>query len=176
MDILEKILKFLTARELVMLSLTSKALNLVVRTYIDHQVERMALRSQFEEFCERNRDCLLPKEVVLKDRLNQNTRPNLLLFSTGNHFIGEKRFFIKKGLIYCKIVRIAQKVQNTVPQRVKTQVPFLFSYYFVILTQGSVNGYGIEKYEGAIAIDLNQVNSWSLVVTTLFDRSNFEPP
>ena len=96
MDILEKILKFLTARELVMLSLTSKALNLVVRTYIDHQVERMALRSQFEEFCERNRDCLLPKEVVLKDRLNQNTRPNLLLFSTGNHFIGEKSFFTKK--------------------------------------------------------------------------------
>ena len=95
MDILEKILKFLTARELVMLSLTSKALNLVVRTYIDHQVERMALRLQFEEFCERNRDCLLPKEVVLKDRLNQSTRPNLLLFSTGNHFIGEKSFFIK---------------------------------------------------------------------------------
>ena len=63
---------------------------------IDHQVERMALRSQFEEFCERNRDCLLPKEVVLKDRLNQSTRPNLLLFSTGNHFIGEKSFFIKK--------------------------------------------------------------------------------
>ena len=89
MDILEKILKFLTARELVMLSLTSKALNLVVRTYIDHQCEKMAIRTQFDEFCERNRDCLLPKEVVLKDRLNQNSRPNLLLFSTGNHYMGK---------------------------------------------------------------------------------------
>lgn len=88
LDILEKILKFLTARELVMLSLTSKALNLVVRTYIDHQCERMTIRRQFDEFCERNRDCLLPKEVVLKDRLNQNLRPNLLLFSTGNHYMG----------------------------------------------------------------------------------------
>ena len=72
-----------------MLSLTSKALNLVVRTYIDHQCERMTIRRQFDEFCERNRDCLLPKEVVLKDRLNQNLRPNLLLFSTGNHYMGK---------------------------------------------------------------------------------------
>ena len=91
MDILEKILRFLTSRELVMLSLTSKSLNLVIKTYIDHQCERMALRSQFDEFCERNRECLLPKEVVLKDRLNQNRRPNLLLFSTGNHFIGKSK-------------------------------------------------------------------------------------
>ena len=72
-----------------MLSLSSKALNLVVRTYIDHQCERMTIRRQFDEFCERNRDCLLPKEVVLKDRLNQNLRPNLLLFSTGNHYMGK---------------------------------------------------------------------------------------
>ena len=89
MDILEKILKFLTARDLVMLSLTSKALNLVVRTYIDHQCERLNLREQLEQFCDRNKNCLLPKEMVLQERLNVNEKSNILLFSTGDHYRGK---------------------------------------------------------------------------------------
>ena len=164
MDILEKILKFLTARELVMLSLTSKALNLVVRTYIDHQVERMALRSQFEEFCERNRDCLLPKEVVLKDRLNQNTRPNLLLFSTGNHFIGEKSFFIRKqGLttvdVLCimKQLELLKKFKTLFLKGLKLEYHFFFILfcYPYLGTWGSVEG--IEILGGQIYTNFNRL-------------------
>ena len=90
-----------------MLSLTSKALNLVVRTYIDHQCERMTIRRQFDEFCERNRDCLLPKEVVLKDRLNQNLRPNLLLFSTGNHYMGKNPILCQVMLFFFNVNHFA---------------------------------------------------------------------
>ena len=89
MDVLEKILKLLTARDLAMLSLTSKALNFVVRTYVQHHCERTNLRVQFDDFCERNKDCLLPKEIALQERIKLNAKPNLLLFSTGNHYLGK---------------------------------------------------------------------------------------
>ena len=94
MDILEKIFKFLTTRDLVMLSLTSKALNFVVRTYVNHQCDKMNLRIQFDDFCDRNKNCLLPKELVLQDRLKHNAKPNLLLFSTGNHYLGNQIFYL----------------------------------------------------------------------------------
>ena len=88
MDILEKILKFLNSRDLAMLSLTSKTLNFVVRTYVSHQCDRFNLRGQVDHFFETNKSSLLPKEFALKERLKVNSRPMLLLYSTGTHYLG----------------------------------------------------------------------------------------
>ena len=90
MDILEKILKFLSARDLAMLSLTSKTLNFVVRTYVSHQCDRWNLKIQVDDFFQQNKDSLLPKEFALKERLKINSRPLLLLHSTGQHYLGKK--------------------------------------------------------------------------------------
>ena len=98
MDILEKILKFLNSRDLAMLSLTSKTLNFVVRTYVSHQCDRFNLRGQVDHFFEINKSSLLPKEFALKERLKVNSRPMLLLYSTGSHYLGTIKTL---GLSFC---------------------------------------------------------------------------
>ena len=91
-DILEKILNFLSSRDLAMLSLTSKPLNFVVRTYVSHQCDRLNLKNQVEDFFQENQASLLPKEFALKERLKINSRPLLLLHSTGQHYLGNYFF------------------------------------------------------------------------------------
>ena len=104
MDILEKILKFLSARDLAMLSLTSKTLNFVVRTYVSHQCDRWNLKIQVDDFFQQNKDSLLPKEFALKERLKINSRPLLLLHSTGQHYLGKEKSIciFRKD---CKLIR-----------------------------------------------------------------------
>jgi hypothetical protein len=88
MDILEKILKWLSPRDLAILGLTSRTLNFVARNYVSHRCDMYNLRVQVDDFFERNKDLLLPKECALQTRLEINQKPFLLLFSTDKHYLG----------------------------------------------------------------------------------------
>ena len=109
-DILEKILKFLSSRDLAMLSLTSKPLNFVVRTYVSHQCDRLNLKHQVEEFFQENKASLLPKEFALKERLKINSRPLLLLHSTGQHYLGNNFVFLYRILLRCNESKSQQSI------------------------------------------------------------------
>ena len=93
MDILEKILKWLTPRDLALLSLTSRTLNFVVRNYVGHQCDKYNLKVQVDDFFEQNKDILLPKEFALKEHLDLNPKPVLLMYSTGKHYLGNCQIF-----------------------------------------------------------------------------------
>ena len=110
LDILEKILKFLSSRDLAMLSLTSKPLNFVVRTYVSHQCDRLNLKHQVEEFFQENKASLLPKEFALKERLKINSRPLLLLHSTGQHYLGNNFVFLYRILLRCNESKSQQSI------------------------------------------------------------------
>ena len=89
MDILEKIFVRLSPRDLALLCLTSKAVNNLVREFIDHHSSSHGLPVKFLSFYKLNENLLLPKEEVLKDRIEANQKPQLLLYSTMKYFIGK---------------------------------------------------------------------------------------
>ncbi len=89
MDILEKILVWLSPRDLALLSLTSKTLNFVVRSYLDHFCNAHSMPTRVAAFHETNENLLLPKEVVFRDRLEANRRPQLLLYSARRQYAGK---------------------------------------------------------------------------------------
>ena len=89
MDILEKIFFRLSPRDLALLCLTSKAVNQVVREFIDHHSSSHGLPVKFLSFYSLNEKLLLPKEEVLKERIEANPKPQLLLYSTMNYFVGK---------------------------------------------------------------------------------------
>ena len=47
------------------------------------------MRHRLKEFYERNSELLLPKEIVLRDRMEGNSRPDLLLYSSMKQFVGK---------------------------------------------------------------------------------------
>ena len=89
MDILEKIFVRLSPRDLALLCLTSKAVNNLVREFIDHHSLSHGLPVKFTSFYKLNENLLLPKEEVLKERIEANQKPQLLLYSTMKYFIGQ---------------------------------------------------------------------------------------
>ena len=89
MDILEKILQWLRPRDLALLSITCKTFNFVVRNYVNHECERTNLSSQLKWFLEQNKELLLPKEVALLEAVKVNSKPELLLYSTGKQYLGK---------------------------------------------------------------------------------------
>ena len=89
MDILEKIFVRLSPRDLALLCLTSKAVNNLVREFIDHHSSSHGLPVKFLSFYKLNQNLLLPKEEVLKERIEANQKPQLLLYSTMKYFIGK---------------------------------------------------------------------------------------
>ena len=88
MDVLEKIFIRLSPRDLALLCLTSKAVNLRVREFIDHYSSSYGLPVKFKLFYGTNVQLLLPKEEVLKERVEANAKPQLLLYSTMKYFVG----------------------------------------------------------------------------------------
>ena len=88
MDILEKILAWLSPRDLALMSLTSKTMNFIVRSYVDHFCNAHNLHTCIMAFHETNENVLLPKEIVFRDRLESNRRPQLLLYSARNQYAG----------------------------------------------------------------------------------------
>ena len=91
MDILEKIFSRLSPRDLALLCLTSKAVNLRVKEFIEHYCASFGLPVKFKKFYQENEPLLLPKEEVLRERINSSPRPQLLMYSTMQHFIGTTR-------------------------------------------------------------------------------------
>ena len=91
LDVLEKILVRLSPQELAILRLTCRTMNLVVSRYLEHCCEGVGARSNLRRFYERNADLLLPKEVVLRERLEINSNHELLLYSSMKQFQGEVR-------------------------------------------------------------------------------------
>eukprot|EP00095_Tigriopus_kingsejongensis_P011602 maker-scaffold325_size206031-snap-gene-1.13 protein:Tk11602 transcript:maker-scaffold325_size206031-snap-gene-1.13-mRNA-1 annotation:"gtp cyclohydrolase i nitrile oxidoreductase domain-containing protein" len=91
MDVLEKIFLHLSPRELALLCLTCRTMNLVITEFLDHYCASYNLRTKVHDFYQRNQDLLLPKEIVLKDRLDANSKPALLLYSALTQFVGESR-------------------------------------------------------------------------------------
>ena len=89
MDVLEKIFIRLSPRDLALLCLTSKAVNNLVREFIDHHSSSYGLPVKFLSFYKLNANLLLPKEEVLKERIEANQKPQLLLYSTMKYFIGK---------------------------------------------------------------------------------------
>ena len=88
MDILEKIFSRLSPRDLALLCLTSKVVNKIVREFIDHHSSSYGLPTKFLSFYALNENLLLPKEEVLKERIEANPKPQLLLYSTMKYFVG----------------------------------------------------------------------------------------
>jgi hypothetical protein len=80
MDVLEKVLSRLSPRELALLSLTCRAMNVVVGQFLRRVCSAYDLRAKLRAFYDANADILLPKEVVLRDRLDANSRHELLLY------------------------------------------------------------------------------------------------
>ena len=91
MDVLEKIFARLSPRDLALLCLTSKAVNQRVREFIEHYSTSFGLPTKFGQFYKDNEELLLPKEEVLRDRINTNSRPQLLMYSSMQHFVGVTR-------------------------------------------------------------------------------------
>lgn len=91
MDVLEKVFLHLSPRELALLCLTCRTMNLVVSEFLNHYCASYNLRMRLKQFYQRNQDLLLPKEIVLKDRLDANSKHQLLLYSALNQFVGEVR-------------------------------------------------------------------------------------
>ena len=88
MDVLEKIFFRLTPRELALLSLTCRTMHLIVSQFLEHYCASYGLGRKLKAFYEVNADLLLPKEWVLKDRLECNSRHQLLLYSAMRQFVG----------------------------------------------------------------------------------------
>jgi len=86
MDVLEKIFQLLTPRELAFLSLTSRAMRALVCEYLRHHCESRKLPERLKRFYEDHVALLLPKERVLKQRLEANPSNRLLLFSARKQF------------------------------------------------------------------------------------------
>jgi hypothetical protein len=91
MDILEKIFLWLSPRDLALLCLTSKSLHRLVMLFIEHQLSSHGLREKMTAFFGANEQLLLPKEIVLRDRIDSNTQPQLLLYSAMRQFLGPVR-------------------------------------------------------------------------------------
>ena len=91
MDILEKIFLWLSPRDLALLCLTSKTLHRVVMQFIEHQLSSQGLADKMTNFFAANEKLLLPKEVILRDRISSNGRPQLLLYSAMRQFLGSIR-------------------------------------------------------------------------------------
>lgn len=91
MDVLEKVFIRLTPRELALLALTCRAMNYIVGQYLKHYTASFGLKEKLRRFYEENGPVLLPKEVVLKDRLDANSRHELLLYSAMRQFVGTVR-------------------------------------------------------------------------------------
>lgn len=79
----------MSPRDLALLSLTCRAMNVVVSQFLTHYTNSFNLRHKLRTFYEANSELLLPKEVVLKDRLEVNSKHELLLYSSMKQFIGE---------------------------------------------------------------------------------------
>ena len=88
----------LSPRELALLSLTCRAMNVVVSQFLTHCTNSFGLRHNLRVFYETNSDLLLPKEVVLKERLEVNSRHELLLYSSMRQFVGEVQRYKLKNM------------------------------------------------------------------------------
>ena len=94
----------LSPRELALLSLTCRAMNVVVGQFLAHCTNSYNLRHRLRLFYETNCEMLLPKEVVLKDRFEVNSKHELLLYSSMKQFIGEvHRYYLLQMNIKDKI-------------------------------------------------------------------------
>ena len=89
MDILEKIFLWLSPRDLALLCLTSKSLNRLVLQFIEHHISSHALTDKMDQFFSANEFLLLPKEIILRDRVASNERPQLLLYSAMRQYLGQ---------------------------------------------------------------------------------------
>ncbi len=76
-------------RELAFLSLTSRAMHLLVAEFLQHNCS--LLRPRLRAFYERHSELLLPKEEVLRQRMECNSRHELLLYSARRQFAGNVR-------------------------------------------------------------------------------------
>ncbi len=91
MDILEKIFLWLSPRDLALLCLASKSLNRLVIQFIEHRISSQDLTEKMSQFFAANELLLLPKEIILRDRVANNSRPQLLLYSAMRQFLGPVR-------------------------------------------------------------------------------------
>ena len=91
LDVLEKILVRLSPRELAILRLTCRTMDLVVSRYLEHCCAAVDARANLRRFYDRHAELLLPKEVVLRERLEINSNHDLLLYSSMRQFMGEVR-------------------------------------------------------------------------------------
>ena len=90
-DILEKIFLWLSPRDLALLCLTSKSLRSFVLQFIEHHISSQDLNEKMALFFAVNGFLLLPKEIVLRDRVANNERPQLLMYSAMRQFLGPVR-------------------------------------------------------------------------------------
>ncbi len=86
---LEKIFARLSPRELALLSLTCRTMRLIVRQFVAHYCAAHDLRVRLRRFHETNSTLLLPKEVVLRERVERNSHHELLLYSARRQFAGK---------------------------------------------------------------------------------------